>query len=518
MRIVTASQMRSIDKQTIQEVGIPGIVLMENVGRAVVQSIYSNFPDASRVAMLVGKGNNGGDGLVVARHLTMSNVSVIVFLFSAPDQFQGDSQKNLSIVQNLDVPIREINSKTNLEQIETSLMEVDLVVDSIFGTGLRGGVHGHIGEIIKLVNETEVPVLAVDIPSGLNADNGRAEGACVCADMTFTIGLPKLGLLTYPGAEIAGKLEIIPTHEVGFPEYIIETHDITLNWVQHEDAVRLLPDRASDSYKTNCGRVFVVAGSTGMTGAAALASEAVLRAGAGLVTLGIPASLNLALEVKLTEVMTLPLPETDQGSIALAAESQIREYVDRTKSILAIGPGLSQHSETVELVNRLVCQHNQPLVVDADGLNAIAQDLNTLKFLNSGSVLTPHPGEMSRLIGIPVLEIEADRVNVAQQFARDYQLVLVLKGAPSVVAQYDGQVWINSTGNAGMATAGSGDVLTGVIAGLIAQGVDSFAAAVLGVYLHGLAGDLASGSIGQHGMIAGDLLEYLPIAIERLRE
>ncbi|HIC16665.1 TPA: NAD(P)H-hydrate dehydratase [Candidatus Poribacteria bacterium] len=517
MRIVTADQMRSIDKQTIEKVGIPGIVLMENAGRAVVQSIYSNFPDANRIAILVGKGNNGGDGLVIARHLMMSNASVIVFLFSSPDQFRGDAQKNLSIVQNLEIPIKEINSKTNLNQIKTSLTEADLIVDSIFGIGLCGGVHGHIGEIIEVVNEANTPILAVDIPSGLNADNGRVEGACICANMTFTIGLPKRGLLTYPGAEIAGNLEIIPAHEVGFPESIIETHDVALNWTQHEDVERLLPDRPPNSHKTNYGRVFVVAGSTGMTGAAALASEAVLRVGAGLVTLGIPASLNLALEVKLTEVMTLPLPETDQGSIALAAESQIGEYVDRTKSVLAIGPGLSQHSETVELVNRLVSQHDKPLVVDADGLNAITQKPDTLKFLSSGSVLTPHPGEMSRLIGVPISEIEADRVNIAQQFVQDYQLVLVLKGAPSIVAGYDGQAWINSTGNTGMATAGSGDVLTGIIAGLIAQGIDSLDAAVLGVYLHGLAGDLASKSVGQHGMIAGDLLEYLPIAIEHLR-
>lgn len=517
MRIVTASQMRSIDEQTIEAIGIPGIVLMENASRAVVRFICSNFPDASRIAILVGKGNNGGDGLVIARHLMMSDVSVIVFLFSPADCFRGDAQTNLSIVQNLEIPIREVSSKTNLKQIEKSLTEMDLVVDSIFGTGLRGGVHGHIAEIIRLVNESSVPILAVDIPSGLNADNGRAEGACVCADITLTIGLPKLGLLTYPGVEIAGKLEIVPTYEVGFPESIIETHDIVLNWIQHEDAVRLLPDRTPNSYKTSYGRVFVVAGSIGMTGAATLASEAVLRVGAGLVILGIPASLNQVLEMKLTEVMTIPLPETDQGSIALAAESRIGEYIDRNESVLAIGPGLSQHFETAELVNRLVCQHDKPMVIDADGLNAVAQNLDTLKFLNTESVLTPHPGEMSRLLDVPVSEIEADRVNIAQQFAQDHQLVLVLKGVPSIVARYDGQVWINSTGNAGMATAGSGDVLTGVIAGFIAQGMDSFSAAVLGVYLHGFAGDLASESVGQYGMVAGDLLGYLPIAIERLR-
>ena len=249
-----------------------------------------------------------------------------------------------------------------------------------------------------------------------------------------------------------------------------------------------------------------------MTGAAALASESVLRVGAGLVTLGIPASLNQVLEVKLTEVMTLPLPETNQGSIALAAESDIKEYIDRTNSVLAIGPGLSQHVDTVELVHRLVSQHDVPMVVDADALNAIAQNLEILKLLDSRSVLTPHPGEMSRLLGIPVSEIEADRVNISQQFARDHRLV------PSIIAGYDGQVWINSTGNAGMATAGIGDVLTGVIAGLIAQGIDSFEAAVLGVYVHGFAGDLVSESVGQHGMVAGDLLEYLPIAMEQLRE
>ena len=518
MRIVTASQMRSIDEKTIDVAGIPGIVLMENAGRAIVQSIYSNFPEASRIAILVGKGNNGGDGLVIARHLVMFDVSVIVFLFSPPDGFQGDAQTNLSIVQKLGVPMREVNSETDLNQIEESLTGVDLVVDSIFGTGLRGGIHGYIADAIRLVNKMSMPILAVDIPSGLNADGGRVEGACICADITLTIGLPKLGLLTYPGVASTGGLEIVPTYEVGFPESIIATHNISLNWMQREDAVRLLPDRIPDSYKTNYGRVFVVAGSIGMTGAAALASESVLRVGAGLVTLGIPASLNQVLEVKLTEVMTLPLPETNQGSIALAAESEIEEYIGQTNSVLAIGPGLSQHVETVELVHRLVSQHDAPMVVDADALNAIAQDLEILKLLDSRSVLTPHPGEMSRLLGVPVSEIEADRVNISQKFARDHRLVLVLKGVPSIIARYDGQVWINSTGNAGMATAGIGDVLTGVIAGLIAQGIDSFEAAVLGVYVHGFAGDLVSESVGQHGMVAGDLLEYLPIAMEQLRE
>jgi NAD(P)H-hydrate epimerase len=540
MKVVTASQMRRIDQQTIEDIGIPGMVLMEHAGNAVVRAIQSQFPNCKHIGIFVGKGNNGGDGLVIARQLSHVGQSVQIFLVSPPDRFTGDALTNLQIVQNLQLPIEHIFSETALEAMEGKIAVCDLIVDAIFGTGLRGGVRGDIAAVIERINAIQRPVIAIDLPSGLAADTGQAEGACIHADYTVTIGLPKRGLLLYPGAELTGQLEVA---DIGFPERVINAQNIRVNWTQpigktrasHAEVSEWIPPRPRHSHKGTYGRVFMVAGSTGMTGAAALGCEAALRVGAGLVTLGIPKSLNPILEVKLSEVMTLPLPETAEGSLAFAAKSQILEFVERTSSILAVGPGLSQGPETVELIHSLIRENRTPVVIDADGLNALSQGEMTaespratvkalLSSLTAPAVLTPHPGEMSRLIGSSVRELEQDRIGIAQQFApelsntSEQDITLVLKGAPTVIAGADGEVWLNSTGNPGMATAGMGDVLTGVIAGLIAQGVSSFNAAVLGVYLHGLAGDIVAQSLGMHGLMAGDVLNAIPKAIQACRD
>jgi NAD(P)H-hydrate epimerase len=540
MKVVTANEMRRIDQQTIEDIGIPGMVLMEHAGTAVVRAIQSHFPNCKRIGIFVGKGNNGGDGLVIARQLSHIGQSVQIFLVSPPDRFIGDALTNLQIVQNLKLPIEHIFSETALEAMEGKIAACDLIVDAIFGTGLRRAVRGDIAAVIERINAIQRPVIAIDLPSGLAADTGLAEGACIHADYTVTIGLPKRGLLLYPGAELTGQLEVA---DIGFPERVINAQNIRVNWTQpiaktgasHTEVSEWIPPRPRHSHKGTYGRVFVVAGSTGMTGAAALGCEAALRVGAGLVTLGIPKSLNPILEVKLSEVMTLPLPETPEGSLAFAAKSQILDFVERTSSILAIGPGLSQHPETVKLIHSLIRENRNPVVIDADGLNALSQGEMTaespratvkalLSSLTAPAVLTPHPGEMARLIGSRPRELEQDRIGIAQQFApelsntSEQDITLVLKGAPTVIAGADGEVWLNSTGNPGMATAGMGDVLTGVIAGLIAQGVSSFNAAVLGVYLHGLAGDIVAQSLGMHGLMAGDVLNAIPKAIQACRD
>jgi NAD(P)H-hydrate epimerase len=540
MKVVTANQMRRIDQQTIEDIGIPGMVLMEHAGSAIVRTIQSQFPNCRRIGIVVGKGNNGGDGLVIARQLSHVGQSVQIFLVSPPDHFTGDALTNLQIVQNLKLPIEHVCSETALEAMEGKIAACELIVDAIFGTGLRGGVRGDIAAVIERINAIQRPVIAIDLPSGLDADTGQVEGACIRADYTVTIGLPKRGLLLHPGAELTGQLEVA---DIGFPARVINAQNIRVNWTQSTANARdpcaevceWIPPRPRHSHKGTYGRVFMVAGSTGMTGAAALGCEAALRVGAGLVTLGIPKSLNPILEVKLSEVMTLPLPETAEGSLAFAAKSQILEFVERTSSILAVGPGLSQGPETVELIHSLIRENRTPVVIDADGLNALSQGEMTvespratvkalLSSLTAPAVLTPHPGEMSRLIGSSVRELEQDRIGIAQQFApelsntSEQDITLVLKGAPTVIAGADGEVWLNSTGNPGMATAGMGDVLTGVIAGLIAQGVSSFNAAVLGVYLHGLAGDIVAQSLGMHGLMAGDVLNAIPKAIQACRD
>ena len=511
MKVVTASEMRQIDGQTIEAIGIPGVVLMENAGGAVVRAIRKHFPECQRIGVVVGKGNNGGDGLVIARQLALAGRSVQIFLVSPPDRFTGDALTNLQIAQNLDLPFVQILSEDDLGQLKNPLRTCDLIVDAIFGTGLRGAVRGYIADVIECINAAACPVVAVDLPSGLEADTGVAEGACIQATYTVTMGLPKRGLLLHPGADWTGKLEVA---DIGFPPSVIAAQNIQVNWTQPEDAAKVIPPRHRHSHKGTYGRIFVVAASTGMTGAATLTSEAALRVGGGLVTLGIPTSLNPILEMKLTEVMTLPLPETAEGTLARDAKSQILEFVERTGSVLAVGPGLSQHPETVSLVHSLIREIEPPIVIDADGLNALAQSKELLSSLTSRAVLTPHPGEMGRLIGGTVAEVERDRIGVAQHFAQEYDVTLVLKGAPTVIAGGSGEVWLNSTGNPGMATAGMGDVLTGIIVGLMAQGVSSYDAAMFGVYLHGLAGDMAAESIGMHGLMAGDVLAAVPKAIE----
>ena len=514
MKVVTAAEMRQIDQDTIEGVGIPGIVLMETAGSAIVRAIEQHYPTCHRIGVFVGKGNNGGDGLVIARQLAHAGRDVHLFLVSPADSFTGEAEINLQIAKRLGLKIEFYGTGA----VPTTLASCELLVDAIFGTGLRDTVRGSIATVIKTLNSFSAPTLSVDLPSGLDANTGHPLGTCVRADRTVTIGLPKRGLLVHPGAEFVGKLEVV---DIGFPEQVIEAQGIKVNWTTATQASQWVPPRPPASHKGTYGRVLVVAGSTGMTGAAALASEAALRAGAGLVTLAIPKHLNPILEGLLPEVMTLPLPETDAGSLSVSATSAILEFAEKTKSVLAIGPGLSQHSDTVRLVHQLVRENreqalNLRMVVDADGLNALSQVPEVISLLDREAILTPHPGEMSRLTSNSVSSLEADRIRTAQQFASEHNLTLVFKGAPTVTGLPNGDVWINSTGNPGMATGGMGDVLTGIIAGLMAQGHSSETAAVLGVYLHGLAGDLAAEALGMPGLIASDVLKAVPRAISSL--
>ena len=521
MKVVTAAEMRRIDQDTIEGIGIPGIVLMETAGSAIVRVIEQHYPTCQRIGILAGKGNNGGDGIVIARQLAHIGRDVHLFLVSPEESFTGEAHTNLQIAKNLGLRIEEILTDTgfyNTGTVPTTLASCELLIDAIFGTGLRGAVRSPIVSVINAINSLSTPVLSVDLSSGLDADTGHPLGTCVQADRTVTIGLPKRGLWIHPGAELAGKLEVV---NIGFPEQVVDAQAIKVNWTTATQASKWVPLRPPASHKGSYGRVLVVAGSTGMTGAASLASKAALRAGAGLVTLATPKHLNPILEGLLPEVMTLPLPETEAGSLTVSATSTILEFAEKTKSVLAIGPGLSQHPETVKLVHQLVRENREQglglrMVIDADGLNALAQMREIISLLDREAVLTPHPGEMARLTNTSVSTLEKDRISTAQQFASEHSLTLVFKGAPTVSADANGEVWINSTGNPGMSTGGMGDVLTGVIAGLMAQGIASERAAALGVYLHGLAGDMVAERLGMHGLIASDVLKAVPQAIASL--
>lgn len=516
MKVVTGAEMRQIDQDTIEGIGIPGIVLMETAGNAVVGAIEQHYPTAQRIGILVGKGNNGGDGLVIARQLAHTGHDVHICLVSPAESFTGEAAINLQIAKNLGLRIKVILGEK--EAWKRWMPNCELLVDAIFGTGLRGVVRDPIASFIDAINSLSAPILSVDLPSGLDADTGNPLGICVQADRTVTIGLPKRGLLVHPGAEFAGELEVV---DIGFPEQVVDAQGIKVHWTTAVQASEWIPQRPSASHKGSYGRVLVVAGSTGMTGAAALASEAALRVGAGLVTLAIPKHLNPILEGLLPEVMTLPLPETETGSLSTSAISAILEFAAKTNSVLAIGPGISQHPDTVALVHQLIREHRKHIlggrmVIDADGLNAIAQTPEIMSFLDNETVLTPHPGEMARLTNTPVSTLEADRIRTAQTYASEQGVTLIFKGAPTVTSDANGNVWINSTGNPGMGTGGMGDVLTGIIAGLMAQGLSTESAAPLAVYIHGLAGDIVSERLGMHGLIASDVLKAVPQAISSL--
>jgi len=517
VKLVTGTQMAALDRKAIEELKVPGLDLMENAGKAVFRAAVEMLGGAGgrRVVVVCGRGNNGGDGFVVARLLTGEGASVSAFLVGEREKVRGDAWVNLQRAIQSGVPIEEIRGPDDLMPLERALSGADLVVDAIFGTGFRGKVEGLPAEVISHINASGRPVLAVDLPSGVEADTGRVHGSAVKAARTVTFGLPKLGQAFHPGKAHCGVLEVVG---IGFPEEALGAVQGVAEWPTENEVFRKLPRRPPTAHKGTCGKVAVVAGSVGFTGAAALTAMAALRAGSGLVYLGVPKSLNDILEVKLTEVITRPLPEVrNRRCLALRAAGEVYRLMDET-DVLAMGPGLGTHRETVELVARVVRRLEKPAVLDADTLNALSKDPSPLLEGETPLVLTPHPGELSRLIGVPAPDITSDPLSFARDAASRFRSVVVLKGAPTVTATPDGRAYVNPTGNEGMATGGAGDVLTGVIASLIGQGLSPEDAAWVGAYLHGLAGDLAKDEKGIYGMVAGDILEKVPLAICKILE
>jgi len=502
--------MAECDRRAVEEYGIPGVVLMENAGRGVAriaETLLGNVT-GKEVVVFCGKGNNGGDGFVVARHLFNAGARVRVFLVGKKSEVKGDAATNLHIAERMGLPLQELAAAEHIPDLGST----SLVVDALLGTGLQGNVHGALAEVIEIINGLRAPVLAIDVPSGLNSDVGSILGVAVRATATATMAALKRGLLFSPGREHAGVVEVV---DIGMPSALLRGENVDTWQVEVSDVLRTLPKRAPNAYKNVCGMALVVAGSTGMTGAAVLSAETVLRSGAGLAYLAIPASLNAIIEEKATEVISKPVAECRPGHLGLAAVAQVVELFRQVHAV-AIGPGLSTEQETVEAVWGMVSACELPLVVDADGLNALARKPELLARRSGRLVLTPHPGELARLTGQSREAILANPVDTARQWAQRWGEVLVLKGAPTVVATPGGHVYINSTGNAGMATAGSGDVLTGLITGLLAQGLSPEHAALAGVYLHGLAGDLARDELGERGMLAGDIMRQVPAALQRI--
>jgi len=513
MKVTTAAQMQAIDNFTINKIGIPGVVLMENAGKAVADTVSNYFDEAFRIVILCGKGNNGGDGFVVARHLYNSGFDVRVYIIGEKKNIKGDAKINLDIFEKMSTRIKEITDEKQLKNLKMNLLHSDLIIDAIFGTGLDSAVRGIYGKTIELVNECDVPVLSVDLPSGLCADHGKILGDVIDADCTVTFGLPKRCLYLYPAASKVGMLEVA---DISFPPDLDLIQKIKVEYFSNIPLDLYLPPRPRDSHKGTFGHTLILGGSPGKTGAPIMAAEAALTCGAGLVTCGIPESLNPILETQLIEAMSLPLPETKEQTLNKVCIKDIKEFIEERKiTTIAIGPGISTNAETSKLVIDLVKNIDLPMVIDADALNVLSKEknLNFLKKVKSPRILTPHPGEMARLIKKDVQYVRENPIEAAEEFAKKHNVILVLKGAPTITADPEGNIFINSTGNPGLACGGSGDVLTGMIAALLKQIENPVDAAVIGVYLHGLAADLASVEKGEISLLASDVINFFPDAL-----
>jgi NAD(P)H-hydrate epimerase len=503
--LVGAEAMRRLDRHTIEGLGVPGDLLMESAGRLVAEVARGELAPGGTVWAVCGSGQNGGDGLVAARHLHLKGVPVAVLFVGDPARLRGDAAANRERARAAGVPFA-----ARLRPEPGSVL-----IDAIFGTGLDRPVEGPTAAAIRRIQgcRPACQVVAVDLPSGVDADTGQPLGVAVEADVTVTLGLPKLGLALEPGRRLAGRIVV---GRIGIADQApgVEAEAWLLT---RAAAGARLPLRPADGHKGSFGHALVVAGSEGKTGAAALAAEGAARAGAGLVTLACAAGLHDVLETKCTEAMTAPLPPPGARALGLEAEKPLLDLA-ATRDAVAAGPGLGRCDETAELVRRVAARIEAPLVLDADGALAFADDPGRLARRRGPTVLTPHPGEAASLLGSTPAEVNRDRVGAARALAEATRSVVVLKGAATVIAQPGGQVRVNPTGGPALATGGTGDVLTGVVAGLLAQGLEAFEAASLAAYLHGLASDRLAARFGPAGSLAGDVARELPAALAELRE
>ena len=513
MKLLKADEMKDIDRRASSEFGIPSIILMENAGLRTLEVIEEILGETKNrmIVILAGKGNNGGDGLVIARHLINSGAVVETYLTGEVEELTQDSRINYEILLKMGARIFPLSSEKDLDLLMLSLMNADLIVDALYGIGFKGSLNQFDSRLVKMVNWCRAPVVAVDIPSGVEADTGRVNGDAIKASHTVTFALPKIGLVLEPGKEYVGTLSVA---DISIPAVLLEDKTIKTNLISEAMLSALIKPRSANSHKGTYGHALLVGGSPGMVGAVMMSSQAALRTGAGLVTAAVPESLTAVVDSSLMEVMTAPLGQTGQSAIALEALPAIENLLG-TVSVCAVGPGMSRYPEAGAIVRHILERSGVPLVIDADGLNALENDVTVLKDRQVPIVLTPHPGEMARLTGKTIEEIQSHRLEIAQTFAEEWGVTLVLKGNKTIIANPSGEVYINISGNPGMATAGSGDVLTGIITGLIAQGLKPQDAAFAGVYLHGLAGDLAAQIKGEPGLIAGDLISCIPEVLKK---
>ena len=508
MKIAKVSEMKDLDRRATEEFGISEDLLMENAGQAVYFVMLQEFGIRdNKFVILCGGGNNGGDGLVVARKIHSNGGEAKVLLLDDETKFRGAAKKNFEIVSKMPIEISRVDS---IDSIILEVLDADAIVDAIFGTGLVREVSGLYKDAIQLINESQMAVFSVDIPSGVNGDTGEVMGAAVKADYTVTFGLPKLGNILYPGYEHCGKLYV---SHISFPPALYTSESIKAainNPVE-------LPERARDTHKGTYGKTFFIAGSSGYFGAPYFSALSFLKAGGGLSYLATPKSISPFLASKGSEIVFLPQKDTPSGSIALENKDELLEF-SQGVDMVVLGPGLSLARETQELVRKLAPRISKPLLIDGDGITAIAEDLGKIKKREAPTILTPHLGEMSRITKMEISEINKNKVDVLQRTAKELNAIIILKGAHSLIGYPDGTVFINVSGNSGMATAGSGDVLTGTIAAMYGLGLALEDAVRMGVFIHGFSGDVAAVDKGEDGITAQDILDYLPETIKLYRE
>ncbi len=514
MKILTSAQMKRVDRRAIEEVGIPGPLLMENAGREVVHALRRRVPGLAKIPVVIvaGKGNNGGDGFVVARHLANLGGRPHVLLLASRADVRGDAALNLAIALKLGLPVTEVTSAAAWRKARTALFHAGAVVDALFGTGLTEPLTGLYARVVDDVNRARGFTVAVDIPSGLSSDTPRLLGPCVEADLTVCLAAPKVAHIFPPAADRVGELFVAG---ISLPAFLFDDPSLKLNLVEAADMRPHFRPRPRDSHKGTYGHLLIVAGSVGKAGAAVLAGRAALRMGAGLVTMAVPAACLPAVARPSPELMVEPLAGTPDGTIASAAAEKVLALL-KGKDALLLGPGISTHPETAAFVGRLLPRVTVPVVLDADGLNIVAARPARLDELKAPAVLTPHPGEFARLLGLRNRDVVENKLTLVPEFAAKRRLHLVLKGYRTLVAAPDGRVFVNPTGNPGLATGGSGDVLGGLIASQVMQTKDVLAGTLSAVFAHGLSGDLAAVRLGERALVAGDLIRYLPAALKSL--
>lgn len=513
MKVVTGQQMGEIDKKTSQDYHIPSLILMENAGIRITEEILRLYPEIiapkNRTAIFVGPGNNGGDGLVIARQLNQKQAQLTVFIFGAEEKYKGDAKTNLDAVSGLSIPHKFIQSEEDLNQVIKELSGYTFIIDSIFGTGLKGEPRGLMGQAIQAINkEYNGTVIAVDIPSGLLSSlDGESQLILQC-HTTITVGLPKIRMIDYPGKRYTGNLRIV---DIGFPKELLEDSSIPYELVTKSTASNLIPPRPPNAHKGNFGHMLILGGSRNLGGAACMVGQSAIRSGVGLVSAASVQSVIDLIKVHSPEVMSISMPETQVGNLSEQGWSVLHPQLERFNTIV-IGPGMGREQSTFRLIKKVLKEFTGKVLIDADGLNLLLEDLSMLQETDSQILLTPHIGEMARLANRTAAEIIEKKMTISMDFAKKYNLLLILKSSVTLITTPEGRIYFNSTGNSGMATGGSGDVLSGLIGGLLSQGLNPVEAGVLGVYMHGYAGDLACEQYGAHSMIPTDIIRCFPKA------